>query len=320
MRAARSVWGLSLVVPVLLLACSGGRHGGRGDGARADGGGLATDGATTSDAGRSPDAGALPRDGGRGVTPDAGSTLDAGPPGTPAHIEIYSGDGIMTVEGFPGGDVMKVIVTDGAGAPVANVPVTWTVTLGGIGINGDGFPTGPTGTTRTDVDGIARAGFRGEFGSSMTSALDGRVSATCVAGSVEFHVFSTYTPTGAIPTMPATYITTPDSRDLGTIARGAVRAGGVVSIVVHQNGSEMSHGLAGVGMRFIVSDDSTLDTPPVVSCANATEGLRAGGTVFTDATGHATCDLSAPSTPGDYSILIFVGGALRFGPYFLHVS
>jgi len=62
------------------------------------------------------------------------------------------------------------------------------------------------------------------------------------------------------------------------------------------------------------------DAPSILTCVNATNGLRSGGTVFTDAMGNAHCDLRVPTTPGIYQVGLRVGGLRDFGPYTLRVQ
>ena len=259
-------------------------------------------------------------DGPHGDAPHGGSdghTDSGGPGGVPAHIELYSGDGMMAMEGWPGGDQIKVLVTDANGQPVANVDVQWDVTAGDIAITG-GFQTGQHGTTMTDDRGLARVGLRGANESQQSSAWTSVIRASIGVGSVDVHAFTTYYPM-QLPNTPQPYVTTPDGRDFGTLAPGSVAAGGMVVQINFTAGSEMGHGVPGIGVRFIRSTDWTSDEPPIVSCANATVGLRAGGTVFTNAQGIATCDLRAPAVAGDYELGVIVGGATTFIPFSLHV-
>jgi hypothetical protein len=152
----------------------------------------------------------------------------------------------------------------------------------------------------------------------MSSVLPSTVRAEIDAGSVLFHVFCSYTPPGLTPASPAAYVTTPEGRDFGTVAPGAVVPGALRVAVANMYGAETGRGPAGIGVRFRPVEASG-DDAPVVRCANATVGVRGGGTVLTDATGIASCDLEAPTTPGTYSIGVFVGGATIFQPYFLTV-
>jgi hypothetical protein len=255
------------------------------------------------------------------TTPDAPpGAIDApGAIGPPANIEIYSGDGLMAMEQWPGGDQMKVLVTDASHRSVAGVDVTWQVTSGFVGVTGN-FVTGLTGTSTTDANGLARVGIRGEAESQTTSSWPSTIHASIAAGGVDFHAFSTYY-TLQLPEMPPMYITTPQGRDLGTFTPGAVVTGAIIANVSFSQGDQSGRGAPGVGVRIISSSGSTQDdTPPIASCANATVGVAAGGTVYTDASGNATCDLRVPTTPGDYAIGIFVAGATSFSPFLVHVQ
>lgn len=252
------------------------------------------------------------------------ATADAPPVSQPdaplgvTSIEIYSGDGALVMGGWPGGDPLKVIVLDPNGNPRPGVTVSWQVVDGDIALTG-GFQTGLAGTADTDAAGISRVGLRGEFLSQMTSAVRSTIRASIPEGSVDFIVFSTYW-AQQIPSPPYMSITTPQGRDLGIVAPGSVTAGALVSISVFQAGSNQGQAVQGVGMRFVSTSDPSSDAPTPITCANATNGARSGGTVFSDATGHATCDMRVPSTPGNYSIGVRVGGAVDFIPFTLRVQ
>lgn len=263
-------------------------------------GGLQTDSAATDDGGAIPD----------------------GPmaqPGVPAKIELYSGDGLIAMEGWPGGDEIKVIVVDGYDRPIADVDVAWDVVAGNLGVTGP-FPTGLHGTSPTDGSGIARVGIRGELQSQVNSSWPSTVRASIAIGSVDIHALSTYYAANLPAAPPPAYVPTPAGRDLGSHPRDTVVPGAIVGHMVFQAGSEQGQGVPGVGMRLLASDQPSSDLVPAVSCANATVGVRSGGTVFTNAQGMASCDLKTPSAPGTYTFGVFIGGTTYFQPYQLTVE
>ena len=231
-------------------------------------------------------------------------------------IEMYSGDGEMVMGGWPGGDPLKVIVLDN-GAPVAGVTVHWQTTAGNMAMTGE-FQTGLVGTSVTDAGGIARVGLRGEFLSQMTSAVPATIRASIAEGSVDFTVWSTYW-TQQVPALPSTYVTVPSSIDLGMHAPGEVIPSGIKVLVAFNAGTEGGRGMPGVGVRFTIGNDATVDTPPILSCLNAVKGKRTGGTVFTDATGTASCDVKLPTTPGHYSFGVLVGGGALHHPLLVDI-
>ncbi len=259
-------------------------------------------------------------DGGPTVDPDSSTTPDAPPAGT-QHLEIYSGDGMVVMGGWPSGDLMKVMVLDAANHPAPGVAVTWAVTESGIAITSPAgeFLTGQTGVSTSDASGLARAGLRGEFLSQTVSGVHATLHVSIPTDSLDFHAYSTYWQQ-QIPALPAMYITTPGGRDLGTFAPNETRVGALVAEIYYQAGNEQNHGVVGTGVRLVSSTDAGTDAPPIMSCANATIGKRAGGTVYADAAGHATCDVHAPSTPGNYTIGVRVGGATDFTPFQLKVQ
>lgn len=261
-------------------------------------------------------------DGGVASGPDA-PALDAAtiPTGRARTMEIYSGDGQLVIQGFPGGDDMKVLVLDDAGLPVANVPVTWTVTRGGMAVTGP-FSTGTTGTSRTNARGIAHAGLRGEFLSMIDSAVPSEVTATSEVGTLTFHHVTAYVPSPPLtPTQPQIELHAPEARDLGTMTRGSVAPGALVSVAVPTAGTLVGRGFPGIATRFFVGDFAPdADEPSPVTCANATVGLESGGLVYSDERGEARCDVRAPSTPGDYVVGVSVGGVTSFHGLRLHVE
>jgi hypothetical protein len=248
-----------------------------------------------------------------GAGPDAPSTDDPAidapvgendaPPTGGRGIAIYSGDGIMAMQGWPGGDELKVQITDAAHQPLAGVEVVWDVTAGGMAITG-AFQTGSHGTTLTDASGLARVGVRGEFASQMFSAIPSTIRAAIPEGSVELHGYSTYYQPN-IPAMPHTLIVSPS--DIGTYPPGAVVPAALVVQVAFQAGDRLGQGAPGIGVRF--HDRDHPDAAPPAACVNAASPL-AGGTVFTDAQGVATCDVRVPQTPGFHGLTVRVGGAI----------
>jgi hypothetical protein len=281
-----------------------------------------TDAATTSvDSGES-DTQPWASDAGVAWGPDA-PALDAAtiPTGRARTMEIYSGDGQLVIQGFPGGDDMKVLVLDDAGLPVANVPVTWTVTRGGMAVTGP-FSTGTTGTSRTNTRGIAHAGLRGEFLAMIDSAVPSEVTATSEVGTLTFHHVTAYVPSPPLtPTQPQIELHAPEARDLGTMTRGSVAPGALVSVAVPTAGTLVGRGFPGIATRFFVGDFAPdADEHSPVTCANATVGLESGGLVYSDERGEARCDVRAPSTPGDYVVGVSVGGVTTFAGLRLHVE
>jgi len=308
-----------LVLGLLGVASCAGARRGRGGSpasperdASAEVTGDADGGAAVTDAGRPimpPGAGT---DAGHSPPPiDAGSAAVAA--GVPVFIEVYSGDGLMTLSGWPGGDPMKVIVTDGGGRGVPGVAVTWTVTSGGGGIVFDGAP----GVAVTNENGVSRVGFRGEFLSSSTTTTVTTVRATCAVGSVELHGITVNGGTSGISPGAILVDDETHGRDLGVRAPGEVAVGALEVLAYQQYGVDSGRGIEGVSVRLIAPEDASggpdafADGAPAVSCANARNGQASGGMVFTDAAGRALCDVRMPMTPGDYHFNVRVGGAVE---------
>ena len=180
--------------------------------------------------------------------------------------------------------------------------------------------TAATGASRTDANGLARVALRGEFqGQPGVSSWPSTIRASITEGSVDFHAMSTYWTQVAL-VAPQPYILTPESRDFGTHAPGTILPAALELVVVYQAGDRQGQGAAGIGTRFVSATDANSDGASVLTCVNAVNGLRSGGTLFTDSTGHAHCDLRAPTTPGVYQVGVRVGGLRDFSPFTLRVQ
>jgi hypothetical protein len=226
-----------------------------------------------------------------------------GAPGSPS-LTIYSGDGGVVPSGWPAGDPLRVLARDGAGQPVVNADVTFDT--GGNAIHIQAFndvaTTDATGVAGTTYNAFPIDGNEGMEVDEVTASWNGL--------SVVFHVIITQVPSGWPAAPPLVHIGTPDTApDYGTAHAGATIPGALLANAVIQQGPDYGVGVPNWGLRITSSDD--ILQPAAVGCA--------GGTVFSDASGNISCDLVAPSTPGDYGFSVLAAGSVRFDNGHLHV-
>jgi hypothetical protein len=219
------------------------------------------------------------------------SPSDAAAPGVPVHIEMVSGNGAALLESWPGGTI-TVRVTDGVGAPVSGVDVTWSLVSGeGVNITSPGQPT-----SQTDHQGLASRMLQGVGFSASSPFGQGVVRASAAVGSVDF-VAVTVHGTSAGPIGPYLVMTEPKSLDLGKVKAGSLLPLFAKLEAAVQAGVFSGTPLPNVGLRFV--DGSDPELPESASCV--------GGSVLTDANGHAWCDLRIGTELGHHSIAALAG-------------
>jgi hypothetical protein len=236
---------------------------------------------------------AIVRDDG-GSTDDVGTDDGGGTCMTPDTVSAYYGNGAYAISGNWGSAKMAVHVTGCGGRPVANADVVWTV-VEGIAMLSPDVSLGPSIsiTVQSDAQGVARAALR--MPSGMPNPLDsnnqGRVQITAGGSSVEYRVVvfnscaTSGCGSGVFP--PATRVVTPDSFDLGTHHVGDTITGGIVVNVGNQTGWESGRPVPNVGIRLIEAEDMATEFLPAVMA----ECVGEAGTVLSDASGNATCDV-----------------------------
>jgi hypothetical protein len=271
---------------------SGGEATGSGGGSTSSGGGSTSSGGGGSSSGAS----------GSSSGGSSGAS-SGGPPGVPAKITMISGTGATLLENWPGG-TFKLRVTDAGGAGVSGVVVTWSL------VSGDGAfvssPGSPTDTT--DADGLVARMVNGTgFNPSMPYG-QAVIRATTSVGSLDFKTITVHgSSIGPVPAL--IYVSTPDSHELGEVKAGTVLPNAIGMDAAVQTGFFSGTMLPGVALRVV--DNTDHDKPGAARCA--------GSIAFTNASGHATCDLEVGSALGDQWIAIYGGEQSIFGAYHLTI-
>lgn len=203
--------------------------------------------------------------------------------GVPAAMEIVSGNGQLVVQNQKTNIPMVIVLRDSNGAPVANSPVTWTLTSG----NGNLVDS----QTQTDAAGQALSHFfTGLLPQGFSSSQQTILAATTTLSKTFTLV------TGA--TLPSATLVTPSS-DPPQITG---QAGSVLPAAV---AIRLSTFLPGVGMRA-AANVNLASTEASALC------LGEGGTVLTDAVGNAQCDLKLGPKTGTANLIVNVGGYTDF--------
>ncbi len=221
--------------------------------------------------------------------------------GVPTSIVMYTGDGSVAVEQWPGGDPLRVLLTDGNGAPVVNYSVDWSVVSGDISLPGN-----INQSSVTDGNGIAAMMFRGQGFANNIAYSPGVIRAACAAGSVDFHTLTIHTTNlGALN--PLTSRISPDTIDLGTNKSGSTLAMAMKYQIVIEAGNFNNTPLPGVGLWTLNSQDPEM-APPVV-CHG-----------YSDAQGYVTCDAKFGTSLGQQFFSVSAGGYTRFDGWMANIT
>ena len=254
--------------------------------------------------------------------PGAGGGGPGGPTGT-GTTSIVSGNGQLIFPSFPTVAPISVLVKDTSGNPVANTPVTFTVTQGGVTAscnasttscsNGNGNPggNGSSVVSNTDSTGVATISALGStsLNASGIAFEQSTITATSLNGTVNISIVTTTNalPTGASVT-PSIFDVAPSSSSSRTInaQAGQTIKGAIAVQVIAYNGQAIS----GVALNLI-NTENPMAAPPA-RCS--------GGTPLTDTTGTATCDLIATGKVGTFSLGVDVGNFNDRAPVTLTVT
>jgi uncharacterized protein (TIGR03437 family) len=213
---------------------------------------------------------------------------------------MISGNGQVAQEQFPTNVPMVIQARDAFGAPAPGVPITWAVT------QGQGTLVGKIDVT--DANGLASTQFVGTTLQPGNGFAQATISATSPSGAVSFVVTTAALRTvgGGSATLPQVELVSPplDNRNISGRA-GTTLASGVVVRVISLSGFQAGQPIPNVGLRIVNADDPT--SPPVAVCTPP------DGTVLTDATGLARCDLRVGTTLGMTRIAGLVG-EFRYTP------
>lgn len=206
-------------------------------------------------------------------------------------------------------DPLVVLVKDSRGNPAPNVTVTWTIASPG-GINGQV----QSATTLTAADGTSSNTI---FISPPLTLLTAYVQSTVTANALGSSVTFTET-NGAVATgqsgiaLVVAGLSGPPS---GTVFTGP--AGSVSSIPIQVAVGTFSPGGPVPGVDVRVVSDPTLPA----SAACVTSPGNQPGSVMTDSTGKATCNLQFGSTTGQGQIRVYVGDKYSvFSPFTIQVT
>jgi len=200
---------------------------------------------------------------------------------------MYAGNGQVVREQFHSNAPLVVQAKDAAGRPAAGVTVSWAIT------QGTGTLNAPTLTT--DANGLASTNFLATNLQPLQSFQSETITATSNFGGVNFFITT-------VPeiTPPSVQLINPtlDNRSI-TAASGSTVPGGVVVRVIAQSGIQSGTPIPNIAVRIVDGQDPTI--PPQAAC-NAPLG-----TVLTDSTGTATCDLVVSGPAGTEPLRAYAG-------------
>lgn len=235
-------------------------------------------------------------------------TVTTGVPGGGAAggISIVSGNGQVVREFMPTPEPLVVVVRDAQGNPIPSATVEFsittgqgTLTAGPIGSVSTGG--GTTLTMLTDINGQASAIYLATFISPGFSFQQSTVTAVSGGTSVNFTITTTLAtlPGGMLAPDPSVVLVKP-SEELKRLEgqAGQTLPGAIVVAVFAAAGPQAGLPIPGVGVRISTNIDPTLG--PSASCV--------GGTVLTDASGMATCDVVLGPKIGTTELTVYTGG------------
>ncbi len=233
-------------------------------------------------------------------------------PGTPGGggpaggISIVSGNGQVVREFMISPEPMVVEVKDTAGNPVASTAVEFTIAQGqgtlAPGPIGSASAGGGTSVTMlTDAQGQASVLFLASFISPGYSYSQTTVTAASGGSTVNFTITTTLatTPGGGQASDPSVVLIKPgeETRFIEGQA-GQTIAGAIVVGVYVSSGPQSGQPMPGVGVRVSTGLDPARG--PTASCV--------GGTILTDSSGTATCDLVLGPKVGQAELQVNTGG------------
>jgi uncharacterized protein (TIGR03437 family) len=206
-------------------------------------------------------------------------------------ISKVSGDGQLVIQAVLSSNPVVVLVRDASGNPLPNAKVTWAVT-----------PTGQggviSGTTTTDANGHATNTFVATVPNPQLSYLVSMVTASYNGQSVQFTEISVGQ-TNNTPDVQAFANPQPAGANLSGKA-GAQGSQGITIQFLITQGGQAPGGVGNVGVTTALNSQSG----STVACA--------GGTVYSNAAGFATCNLVYGGKIGAGSFTLSAGGLTTF--------
>jgi uncharacterized protein (TIGR03437 family) len=213
-------------------------------------------------------------------------------------IFIASGNGqLVNSASYQTTEPLVVQVNDANGNPLPGVNIAWAVTAGQGNI--------PAPTFVTDAKGQASTDYTSATLNSDESFADTTVTATSKYGSVNFTVITVLFQFGTPP--PTIQLFAPATL---TAEPGSTLPGAVEVKVFAGTGAEQNAPIPNVGVNLV--DGLTLMASPNAHCN--------GGTVYTDHTGTATCDVVVTGKPGLYSLRANVGEVQNTAAFELQIN
>lgn len=227
--------------------------------------------------------------------------------GPSGGLGIVSGNGQVVREFMISPEPMVVGLKDTAGNPVPSATVTFTIaqgqgtlTAGPIGSASAGG--GTSVTMLTDANGQASVLYLASFVSPGYSYAQATITASSGSASVNFTITTTLAtiPGGGMAPDPSVVLMKPPEENKVLEAQaGQTLSGAIVVAVYVAAGPQAGQPLPGVGVRASTNiEDPALG--PTAFCA--------GGTVLTDASGSATCDLVVGPKVGQAELRVLTGG------------
>ncbi|HEY3742598.1 MAG TPA: putative Ig domain-containing protein [Bryobacteraceae bacterium] len=209
-------------------------------------------------------------------------------------LTVFSGNGQVVLEQFLTSSPLTVAAIDAQGNPITGLPITWSTSQGA------GTIVNPK--AMTDSNGYATANFLGTDVPGGLSYTQATVTASSSIGSASFYVTTTVLRlqgggTGALPLLEL--VSPAASNRTLSGAAGSVLPGAVKVRMSIQSGPQVGTLLPNIGVRIYNYNDPG-STP---------SGVCRGGTVLTDATGVATCDLVLNNNLGEGQLSAIAGDA-----------
>lgn len=208
-------------------------------------------------------------------------------------ISVVSGNGQLVKAFFPSSAPLVVLVRDANGNPLKGVQVSWTVSGGTAGTPGILFAP----QTKTDANGQASNTFIGANVTLPTSFAQSTITATY--GSA--HAVFTET-TAGIQLSDGTILvqSTVLSPSLAQLPlSGAAGQQGTIPVKIKVNaifGLQANQGIPNVS---VTAQPDIPNNPSTIACA--------GGTIYTDSSGNATCNLVYGGKIGSGNFTVNVG-------------
>lgn len=206
-------------------------------------------------------------------------------------LTIVSGNGQAVWEQFRTTVPMVVQARTSTGAPIPNLPVTWSIT------QGQGTLAGAE--PRTDANGLASTYFVATSVQNGLSFAGQTITASTSVGSVNFVITTVLSrlPQGGIGPMPLVDVLSPpqENRNLAGRAGSTIPNGFRVQVVALA-GPQQGFPIPNVGIKIVDGVDPTGPSP--AQCV---------GTPLTNAQGIVSCDIVLTGAPGVYFIAAHVG-------------